>query len=387
MIPYGRQCVSEEDIEAVVSVLRSDWLTQGPMVERFERAVADYCGARYAVALSSGTAALHAAMFAADIGAGDEVIVSPLSFVATANCVVYQGGKPLFADVREDSLTIDPIEIAKHISRKTKAIIAVDFAGHPCDLDEIHALAKAHGLLVIEDAAHALGAAYKGRPVGGLSDMTIFSFHPVKHITTGEGGMVLTDDARLQERLQLFRTHGITRDADRFVGANEGPWYYEMQELGYNYRVTDFQCALGLSQLSKLDRFVERRREIASIYTRVFQDLPGIRLPIERPDTRSSYHLYPIQILPAVIGKSRRQVFSELREAGVGVNVHYIPIHLQPYYRRRFGTHVGLCPVAEHYYEQAISLPIYPKMDPHGVAHVIEAVRSVAAAALNPAGA
>lgn len=384
-IPYGRQWIFEDDIEAVVSVLRSDWLTQGPAVERFEGAIAEHCGARYAVAFSSGTAALHAAAFAAGVGPGDEVITTPLSFVATANCVVYQGGKPIFADVGEDTLTIDPCEIGRYISPKTKAIIAVDFAGHPCDLDEILELAHSRGLLVVEDAAHALGASYKGRRVGSIADMTVFSFHPVKHITTGEGGMVMTNHTGLLERLKLFRTHGITRQAEQFIQEDEGPWYYEMQELGYNYRITDFQCALGLSQLSKLDRFVERRREIASMYTRAFQDLPGIRLPIERPDSRSSYHLYPIQILPAVIGKSRKQVFSELREAGVGVNVHYIPIHLQPFYRQRFGTRAGLCPITEQYYERAISLPLYPKMTEEDVHRVVTAIHTVCSRTLHPA--
>lgn len=385
-IPYGRQWIFEDDIEAVVSVLRSDWLTQGPAVERFEQAVADYCGARYGVAFSSGTAALHGATFAAGVAVGDEVIVPPLSFVATANCVVYQGGTPIFVDVREDTLTLDPIRLKRQLTARAKAVICVDFAGHPCELDEILEIAHARGIPVIEDAAHALGALYRGRRVGGIADMTVFSFHPVKHITTGEGGMVLTNDANFCERLRLFRTHGITRRPERLLQENEGAWYYEMQELGYNYRISDFQCILGLSQLSKLDRFVERRREIASLYTRALRDLPGVRLPTERPGSRSSYHLYPIQIVPSVLGKNRKQVFSELRDAGVGVNVHYIPIHLQPYYRRRFATDVGLCPVAEHYYDQAISLPIYPKMEPSVVSQVIEAVRSVSAIP-NPAGA
>ena len=357
-----------------MSVLRSDWLTQGPIIERFEGAVAEHCGARYAVAFSSGTAALHAAAFAVGVGPGDEVIVPPLSFVATANCIVYQGGRPVFADVCQDTLTLDPEEMRRLMTQNTKAIICVDFAGHPSDLDAILDVAHGQGIPVIEDAAHALGASYKERPVGSMTNITGFSFHPVKHITTGEGGMVLTNHTVLWERLKLFRTHGITRQPDQFVQQDEGPWYYEMQELGYNYRMTDLQCALGLSQLAKLREFVARRRSIAQTYSEALSSLESLILPIERPQSRSSYHRYPIQLRAGMAIRTRRDIFLELRAAGLGVNVHYIPIHLQPYYRRNFGTGPGLCPVAEGYYVRAISLPIYPKMTESEVNRVIDSV-------------
>ena len=281
LLPYGHQWIDDADITSVIDVLRSDWITQGKKVDEFEASVAAYCGAKYAVAVSSGTAALHAACAVAGISGGDEAITTPMTFAATANAVVYCGGRPVFADIREDTLNIDPAEIKKRLSPKTKAILPVDFAGHPADLDEIMAIANERDLVVIEDACHALGAEYKGKKIGGLADMTVFSFHPVKHITTGEGGMVLTDDKRFYEKLKIFRHHGIVKK-----GANKSAWYYEIDRPGYNFRITDFQCALGISQLDKLGSFIERRREIATRYNRAFSEMPELVIPAEKENAR-----------------------------------------------------------------------------------------------------
>ncbi|MBI5570619.1 MAG: UDP-4-amino-4,6-dideoxy-N-acetyl-beta-L-altrosamine transaminase [Desulfomonile tiedjei] len=377
MIPYGFQWIDKEEIDAVVGVLRSDRITQGPCIEEFERAVAEYTQALHAVAFSSGTAALHAACAAAGVGTGDEAITSPLSFIASANCAVYMGARPVFADIEPASLTLDWRKAAKKVTPRTKAVIPVDFGGQPCALDEITALARQHGLVVIEDAAHALGAEYKGRLVGSRADMTILSFHPVKHITTGEGGMVLTNDAALHEKLARFRTHGIAREPSKLTRPDEGAWYYEMQELGYNYRITDIQCALGLAQLKKLDLFVKRRREIAGQYALAFSSLPGLRLPQESAGTRSSYHLYVLQLPIDRLKGGRRAFFDALVEWKLGVNVHYIPIHLQPYYQRRFGYRRGDFPLAEGYYDRAITIPLYPKMTDEDVRYVIASVSDV----------
>ena len=375
-LPYGRQWIDEEDIDAVISVLRSDWITQGPLVQRFEQAVAEQCGALYGVAMANGTAALHAACVAAGIGDGDQVITTPLSFVASANCVLYCGGQPIFADVCTDALTIDVTEIEKRLTPKTKAIIAVDFSGHPCELDEIRAFAQKHNLIVIEDAAHSLGAFYKGKPVGGLSDMTVLSFHPVKHITTGEGGMVLTNNPEFAERLERFRTHGITRQRESFQEVDQGPWYYEMLDLGHNSRITDFQCALGLSQLNKLNMFVESRRELARCYQESLEELQEIQLPIELPTVRSSYHLFPIRLQLQQLKKTRREIFQELQDCGLGVNVHYIPIPWHPFYQK-LGYQKKQWPVAEAAYEELISLPIWPAMSKNDVDRVIQSVKKV----------
>ncbi len=376
MIPYSRQKIDEGDIQAVTDVLRSDWLTQGPKIAEFENKVAEYCGARYAVALSSGTAALHLACLTAGVATGDEVITSPITFVASANCALYAGGKPVFADIRPDTICIDSKEIIERVSERTRAIIPVDFAGHPCDMDEINSIAKARDIVVIEDAAHSLGAEYKGKKVGSLADMTVCSFHPVKHITTGEGGMILTDNKEYHEKLLLLRSHGITRDSSRFTSAASSftaPWYYEMQELGFNYRITDFQCALGISQMNKLDAFVQRRREIASLYNQAFSGINEIILPAELYGYKSSYHLYPIQIKV----HSRNKVFTALREKGIGVNVHYIPVHLQPYYQRTYGHRKGDFPAAEEYFNRCISLPVHHGMTDEDVQHVINGVLTV----------
>ncbi len=375
-LPYGRQWIDDADIDAVISALRSEWITQGPLIPRFEQAVARQCEALEGVALANGSAGLHAACVAAGIGEGDEVITTPLSFVATANCVLYCGAVPVFADVSPDTLTINVGEIEKKLTKKTKAIIIVDFSGHPCELDEILGLAKKHNLIVIEDAAHSLGAFYQQKPVGSLSDMTVLSFHPVKHITTGEGGMVLTNHAKFAERLRRFRTHGITRQQECFRGADHGPWYYEMLDLGHNFRITDFQCALGLSQLDKLKGFVDSRREIARRYREGLGDLREIRLSVELPTVRSSYHLFPIRLQLKQLTKTRREIFEDLQDCGLGVNVHYIPIPWHPYYQK-LGYRKNEWPVAEAAYEELISLPIWPAMTGNDVNRVIQSVKKV----------
>lgn len=364
-IPYGHQWINEEDVREVAKTLRTDWITQGPKVEQFEKAIAKYCGAKYAVAVSSGTAALHLAYLTAGLKAGDEVITTPLTFVATANAAVYCGAKPVFADIQEDTLNIDPKEIEKKISKKTKAISIVDFAGHPCDYDEIKKIAKKYNLLIIEDAAHSLGSEYKGKRVGGLAALTILSFHPVKAISTGEGGMILTNDKRFYEKLKVFRHHGIVKRPEK------GGWYYEVKEPGYNYRITDFQCALGLSQLKKLDRFIKRRREIVAKYNKAFKAVEEIITPIERNYVKSAWHIYPIQLK----NLNRKKVFDALRRQGIGVQVHYIPLHLQPFYKNTFGYKKGDFPKAERYYQRAITLPLFPAMTNKDIAFVIRAVK------------
>ncbi len=368
-IPYGHQSISNEDIQAVVEVLRSDYLTTGPKIEEFERAVSEYTGAKYAVAIANGTAALHAACAAAGIGQGDEVIVTPNTFVASANCVLYCKGTPVFADIDSDTYNISPSEIRKKITDKTKAIVGVDFSGQPCEWDEIKDIAKEYGLITIEDAAHSLGADYKGKKVGTIADMTTLSFHPVKHITTGEGGMILTDSKEYYEALLMFRSHGITRDKQKLT-KNDGPWYYEQLDLGYNYRITDIQCALGISQLKRLDKFVEKRRSLAFRYDKAFADLENIVTPTQRKGCHNSYHLYVIQVK----NKDRRQVFDALHKAGIGVNVHYIPVYTQPYYREHGYREVN-CSNAWEYYTRAISLPLYPDLTYEEQDYVIEKVR------------
>ena len=375
LLPYGHQSIDEEDIEAVVEVLRSDWITTGPKVGEFEEAIANYVGSRFAVSFSSGTAALHAAAYASDLGPGDEAITTPMTFCATANCILYQGAKPVFADVSGDTLNIDTNEIARKITRKTKAIIPVDYAGHPADLDEIFELAEMNHLLVIEDACHALGAKYKGQRVGSISDMTVFSFHPVKHITTGEGGMVTTNDFRIAERLKQFRNHGIKGDARQRQSI--GQWYYEMNDIGYNYRLTDIGCALGLSQLKKLDPNLLRRQEIAAKYKAAFEGVPAIIRPVERSHVASAWHLYPIRFNPGLVNGDRSEIFAALRAENIGVNVHYIPVHLHPYYRERFGYRNGDYPVAEAAYETLISLPMFHGMKDQDIQDTIDAVIKV----------
>jgi perosamine synthetase len=375
MLPYGRQWVDEEDIAAVVEVLRSDWLTTGPEVGEFEQAFADFVGAREAVAVSNGTAALHAAMYAVGIGPGDEVIVPPMTFAASANCIVFQGGTPVFADVNPDTLLLDPAQVEDKITPRTKAILAVDYTGQACDYDALRAVADRHGLVLVDDACHALGGSYQGRPVGSLADLSTFSFHPVKHITTGEGGMITTDDLDLAQRMRVFRNHGIT--SDHRQRAEQGSWFYEMVDLGYNYRLTDLQCALGMSQLRKLPAWVARRQEIARRYNAAFAEMPTVEPLGVRDDVSHAYHLYVIQLDLAQLQATRAEVFAALRAEGMGVNVHYIPVHLHPFYRERFGTGPGLCPVAEAAYERLISLPMFPAMTDEDVESVIKAVFKV----------
>jgi UDP-4-amino-4,6-dideoxy-N-acetyl-beta-L-altrosamine transaminase len=372
MIPYGRQIIDDDDIQAVVDVLKSDYLTTGPKIAEFEQSVSDYVGAKYAVAVSNGTAALHAACFAAGIGEGDEVITTPITFAASANCVLYCGGKPVFADIDPQTYNIDAEDIKRKITARTKAVIPVHLAGQPCDMDAIHKIAEEYHLMVIEDGAHALGSVYKGKKIGALSDMTTFSFHPVKPITTGEGGMVVTDDEELYQRLVLFRSHGITRDAS-LLTEDGGPWFYQQLELGYNYRITDIQCALGCSQMKKLQRFIGRRRELAARYDEALKDCPHLLLPYQLPQTESGYHLYIIQVTDC----DRRQVFEELRAKGVGVNVHYIPVYYHPYYREH-GYGDVCCPHAEQLYQRMMSIPLHAGMTDAQQDYVIQCIKEIA---------
>ena len=375
LLPYGQQSIDESDIDSVVETLRSDWLTTGPKVAEFEEAMAAWVDAKYAVSFSSGTAALHAAAFAAGLQPRDEAITSPLTFVATANCVLYQGATPIFADVLEDTLNLDPDLAATRITARTKAILPVDYAGHPADLDSVLQLAERHGLTVIEDACHALGAEYRGRRVGGVAHMTVFSFHPVKHLTTGEGGMVTTDNPVFAETLRRFRNHGISSDARQRQRA--GQWHYEMVLLGFNYRLTDIACALGLQQMKKLEANLARRRQIAAHYTSEFRSMTGVVAPVVRPDVNPAWHLYPIRLDLTELSAGRGELFQALRAENIGVNVHYIPVHRHPYYRDRFGYKGGEFPVAEAAYECLISLPMFNSMSDNDVEDVVCAVRKV----------
>lgn len=374
-LPYGSQWIEEDDIQAVIDVLKGNYLTTGPTVLQFEKEIAKYVGAKYAVSFSNGTAALHGACFAAGIGEGTEVITTSMTFAASANCVLYQGGRPVFADIDSNTYNIDPKKVEGLINKKTKAIIPVHFTGQPVALDEIHALAKKHNLVVIEDAAHALGATYKENKIGSTSDMTMFSFHPVKHITSGEGGVITTNNKNYYERLVQFRSHGITRDNDKII-KNHGPWYYEMQFLGYNYRLTDIQAALGSSQLKKIDRFVELRRKYVAMYNKAFKEIPQINIPYQEKCCSSSWHLYIIRLNLEQLTVTRKEIFEALLLQNIGVNVHYIPVHLLPYYQQ-LGYEKGICPNAEKLYEEIITLPLFPKMKEDDVNDVIAAVNKV----------
>jgi perosamine synthetase len=376
MLPYGRQSLDDADIAAVVEVLKSDWLTTGPKIAEFEDRFAAWVGAKHAVSFSSGTAALHGAAFAAGLKPGDEAITTPMTFCATANSILYQGATPIFADVSADTLNIDPLEVSNKITARTKAIIAVDYAGHPAPLHELRTLAKTHGAFLIEDACHALGAEYRGKRVGSIADLTVFSFHPVKHLTTGEGGMVTTEDAGLAETLRRFRNHGI--DADARERHETGQWFHEMVLLGFNYKLTDIACALGLSQLTKLDANMARRRQIAAQYSAAFCDMPAIALPTVRDGVDPAWHLYPVRLNLSLLAADREDIFRALRAENIGVNVHYIPVHRHPYYRERFPSlsHESY-PVAEDAYVRLISLPMFHAMTDQDVNDVIRAVRKV----------
>ena len=372
-IPYGRQWIEDDDIAAVVETLKSDYLTTGPKVAEFEKALAEYTGAKYAVAVSNGTAALHIACLAAGIQEGDEVITTPLTFAASSNCVLYCGGKTVFADVDPRTYNIDPEDVRRKITDRTKAIIPVHLSGQPCDMDAIHKIAEEYHLIVIEDAAHAIGAEYRGQKIGSLSDMTEFSFHPVKHVTTGEGGAVTTNSEELYQKLLLFRTHGITRNPDLMTRC-EGGWYYQQLDLGYNYRITDIQCALGISQLKKLDRSLARRREIARRYDEAFRDVPGLIIPYQAPEALNSYHLYILQFTDV----DRKAAYDMLQEAGIHVNVHYIPTYTFPYYRTH-GYADTCCPNAEKIYGNILSIPMYYGITDEEIEYVIENVKKAAA--------
>lgn len=369
-IPYGRQSVRQEDIESVVRTLKSEWLTTGPAVDAFEQAIADYTGAKYAVAFNSGTSALHAAYFAAGVGPGDEVITTPISFVATANAALMLGARPVFADVEPEGITLDPRSLPPLISERTRVIAPVDFGGHPAELDEIMSIAEDTGAVVVEDACHALGAQYKGRPVGSIAHMTVFSFHPVKAITTGEGGAVCTNDPAYYERLRMFRNHGITKSREA-MERWDGPWYYEMRLLGYNYRLSDIHAALGLAQLRRVDEHIERRSAIARRYDQTLGSLE-LLLPRVKPHVKHAWHLYPVQLSGA---PARRRFVDAMHAAGVGVQVHYIPIYKHPYYRE-LGYDRHSCPNAELYYSRAVSLPLFPDLTDAEFARVVGAVRA-----------
>ena len=368
-ISYGRQTIDEEDIQAVIETLRSPFLTQGPKIKEFESAIAEYVGVKYAVAFTNGTAALHGACYAAGIGEGDEVITSPITFAASANCVRYVGGTVVFADIDQNTYNINPEEIRKKITPKTKAIIPVDFTGQPVDIDEIMQIAKEHNLVVIEDGAHSLGATYKGQKVGQTADMTMFSFHPVKPVTTAEGGIIVTNNEEFYKKLVQFRSHGIEVTP---YASEQGAWYYEMTDLGYNYRMTDMQAALGVSQIKKLDSFIERRHEIAKKYNLAFREYSYVTTPQQLVETNSGWHLYILQLKDV----NRKEVFDLMRAANIGVHVHYIPVYWHPYYKN-LGYEKGLCPIAEAWYENALTLPIHPSLTDEQINYIVDTLKSI----------
>ena len=372
-LSYSHQSIEQDDVDSVLEVLTSDFLTQGPKVKEFEEALAAYCGSKFAVVFSSGTAALHAAYFAAGLADHDQIVTSPITFLATANAALFLGAKPVFIDIERDTGNINPSLIENAITDKTKAIVPIHFAGHPVELKTINDIAQKHRLLVIEDACHALGATYEGTTIGHCrySDMTVFSFHPVKSITAGEGGAVVSNNEQFYNKLVMFRHHGITKNKNGFKNSinGVGDWYYEMQSLGYNYRLTDLHCALGISQLRKLDRFIRKRREITETFGRAFEDNAFFDVPVERSYAKSAWHLYAIR-LKDKFKAQKREIFTRMRTKGLGVQVHYIPVHLQPYYQEH-GYQKTLCPNAEDFYEREISLPLYPSMTEQDVEYVV----------------
>ncbi|MCZ6818447.1 MAG: UDP-4-amino-4,6-dideoxy-N-acetyl-beta-L-altrosamine transaminase [Calditrichaeota bacterium] len=368
MISHKSQTISPEDVQAVADVLQCDWLTTGPKVAEFERAFADFVGAKEAVAVSNGTAALHAAMFALGIEPGDEVLLPAMTFAATANSVVYQGGRPIFVDVDVESLLLNPGQVEAKLTASTKAIIAVDYAGQPCDYERLRAIADKHGVALVADACHALGGSYQQRPVGSLAQLNTFSLHPVKNMTTGEGGVITTNDAELARKMRGFRNHGI--DSDSHLRESNGTWYYEMHSLGFNYRLTDFQCALGLSQLQRLPGWIARRQEIARQYDSAFLASSLLQPLSVRAGVSHAYHLYVVKLNLEKLTVDRTAVFKRLRARGINVNVHYIPVHLHPFYAKKFGVRRGLCPLAEKAYRRILSLPIHPNLSDRDVSEV-----------------
>ncbi len=375
-IYYGRQCIEQMDIDAVEKVLRSDLVTCGPKVAEAEKKICEVTGAKYAVVVSSGTGALHLAAMAAGIKKGDEVIVTPMTFAASANCILYCGGTPVFADIKPDTYNIDPESIRAHITEKTKAVVAVDYTGQAVELDEIREICREHGLVLIEDAAHSIGTRYKGRKVGSIADLTTFSFHPVKTVTAGEGGAVTTNDEQTYRRLLRLRSHGITREQDEMVNPSDALWYNEQVELGYNYRMTDFQAALLISQLSRLDLFIARRKEIVKRYDEIFSQMPELIVQKEIEDSDTARHLYVIQLNPELLNCSRREFFDALYAENVCPQVHYLPVYMHSYYQK-LGYKQGLCPVAEKLYENIMSIPLYYGLTDEDVETVIEAVKKV----------
>lgn len=377
-LSYGKQYIDEEDIQAVIDTLKSDNLTCGPKVGELEQALCDLTKAKYCVAVSNGTAALHIAAMALGIGPGDEVITTPITFAASANCVLYCGATPVFADINPKTYNIDPASIRSHITSRTKAIIAVDFTGQAVELDEIRSICQEHHLYFIEDAAHSIGTKYKGQPIGGLADMTTFSFHPVKTVTGGEGGAVMTNDQTLYRKLVLAHNHGITRDREQMVHPTEDPWYNEQIDLGYNYRLTEFQSALLISQLKKLESFSLRRREIVRQYDEAFSKLPQLQIQKELPESDTTRHLYILHLRLSTLNCTRREFFDALRAENIYSQVHYLPVYWHSYYER-LGYPKGLCPNAEAYYEQSMSLPLYYSLTDQDVADVIHAVEKIIA--------
>ena len=375
LLPYGKQCVDEEDIAAVTEVLRSDWLTTGPKVEEFEKAFAAFVGAAEAVAVSNGTAAVHAALHALHIGPGDEVILPAMTFAATANAIVFCGGKPVFADCDPETLLLDPKSVEAAFTERTKAVITVDYAGQPSDYDALRAVTDRRHVPLVSDACHALGGLDKGRTIGSIADLNTFSFHPVKPMTTGEGGMITTHDHHFAKAMREFRNHCLT--SDHRERHNAGTWFYEMSDLGYNYRLTDIQCALGISQLKHIPAWTARRQEIAAEYDSAFSDLPQLTPVAKRSDVSHASHLYVIRLQPKKLRVSRDEVFKALRAENIGVNVHYIPVHLHPYYQEHHGTKPGMCPHAEEAYRHIISLPMFAGMTNLDANDVVEAVRKV----------
>jgi len=386
-LPYGHQVILDRDIEAVVSTLKSDWLTQGPAVKAFEKAIADYVGVRYAVAYSNGTSALHGAYFAAGIGEGDEIVTSAITFAATSNAALYLGARPVFADVAPLTGLIDPQSVEKQITAETKAIVGIDFAGQPCDYDELTAIAKKHGLPFIVDAAHSLGATYKGKAAGSQADMSTISFHPVKSITTGEGGMVLTNSKDYYEKLITFRTHGIVKDPAQLTAldaALDGPWYHEMQHLGFNYRMCDLQAALGESQMLSLNDFVQKRQSIAASYRKKLANSQYYQCAEVLPDRESSYHLFPIFVKVQPFGEKRKAVFEALHAENIGVQVHYIPTYKFPYYKALLGCDLSSqYPGTEEFYSREIGLPIFASMSEKDIDDVVAALEKIGLALLH----